>query len=130
LELEPAAIDVTQVDTAIGHHPVDVERDKANRPGELGVDHRRTRSHTSIVRATRSFSWSSGIMFGPSLGALSGSGWVSRKRPSAPAAVAASVREGMNSRAPPLAPPTPCPGRWTLCVASKMTGALHAARMR
>ena len=36
----------------------------------------------------------------------------------------------MNSRAPPLAPPSPRPGCCTLCVASKITGASHAARMR
>ena len=32
----------------------------------------------------------------------------------------------MNSRAPPLAPPSPWPGCCTLCVASKITGASHA----
>ena len=69
-------------------------------------------------------------MFGPSLGALSGSGCVSMNRPSAPAAAAASASGGMNSRAPPLAPPAPCPGRCTLCVASKITGASQASRMR
>src|SRR5690606_14324055 len=36
----------------------------------------------------------------------------------------------MNSRAPPLAPPSPIPGRWTLWVPSKITGASHASRMR
>src|SRR5687768_947708 len=69
-------------------------------------------------------------MFGPSLGARSGSGCVSRKRPFAPAPSAAKVSIGMNSRAPPLAPSAPCPGRCTLCVASKITGTLHASRIR
>ena len=72
----------------------------------------------------------SGSMLGPSLGARSGSGWVSRKRPSAPAATAARVSAAMCSRVPPLAPPSPMPGRCTLCVPSKITGALHASRIR
>ena len=81
-------------------------------------------------RAISPSSSSSGIMFGPSLGAPSGSGCVSMNRPSAPAATAACASGGMNSRAPPLVPPSPRPGCCTLCVASKMTGASHAARMR
>src|SRR6266568_8287993 len=45
--------------------------------------------HTSNANVTMPASWSSGIMFGPSDGARSGSGCVSRKKPSAPAAAAA-----------------------------------------
>src|SRR5262249_34718743 len=130
LELEATPIDVAEIDPAVGHDAVDVEGDEANGLRKRRVDHRRTRSQMSIVRATRSSSCPSGIMFGPSLGALSGSGCVSMKRPSAPAATAASASGGMNSRAPPLAPPVPCPGRCTLCVASKITGASQAARRR
>ena len=62
-------------------------------------------------------------MFGPSLGAWSGSGCVSMNSPSAPAAIAASASGGMNCRAPPEAPPSPRPGCCTECVASKITGA-------
>ncbi len=36
----------------------------------------------------------------------------------------------MYSRAPPLAPPAPWPGRCTLCVASNTTGAAQASRRR
>ena len=43
-------------------------------------------------------------MFVLSEGAVSGRGWVSRKRPSQPAAAAANTREGMCSGSPPLDP--------------------------
>src|SRR2546422_5036959 len=49
----------------------------------------RAACHTSRAMLTMPASWSSGIMFGPSDGARSGSGCVSRKKPSAPAAAAA-----------------------------------------
>ena len=87
LELEPAAVDVAEVDATVGHHAVDVEARRA------GCD--RASAGSIIVapgprcrpRARRaSSSASSGIMFGPSLGALSGSGCVSMNSPSAPAA--------------------------------------------
>ena len=41
LELEAPAVDVAEVDAAVGHHAVDVERDELDRSGERGVDHRR-----------------------------------------------------------------------------------------
>lgn len=51
-----------------------------------------------------------GIMFGPSEGARSGSGWVSMNTPPAtPTATAARARTGANSRCPPLEPPLPPP---------------------
>ena len=86
LELEPPAVDVAEVDAAVGHDAVDVERDELDGLRERRVDHRDTRSQMSMARSTSSSSWSSGIMFGPSLGALSGSGCVSMNSPSAPAA--------------------------------------------
>jgi hypothetical protein len=43
-----------------------------------------------------------------------GQGCVSMKRPSTPTAHAAIVSGGMNSRAPPLVPPSPRPGCCTL----------------
>src|SRR5437870_2363105 len=49
----------------------------------------RAACHTWRAMLTMPASWSSGIMFGPSDGARSGSGCVSRKKPSAPAAAAA-----------------------------------------
>src|SRR5439155_3702705 len=49
----------------------------------------RAACHMSRATLMTPASWSSGIMFGPSDGAWSGSGWVSRKKPSAPAAAAA-----------------------------------------
>src|SRR5206468_1801731 len=90
----------------------------------------RAACHTSRAMLTMPASWSSGIMFGPSDGARSGSGCVSRKKPSAPAAAAAYSSGGMKSRRPPLAPSGPCPGCCTECVASYTTGTRHAARNR
>ena len=69
-------------------------------------------------------------MFGPSLGACAGSGCVSRKSPSAPAATAANVSGGIISRTPPLLPPTPLPGCCTECVPSNTTGQRVAAFIR
>ena len=63
----------------------------------------------------------SGIMFGPSLNARSGFGWVSMNRPLAPAASAARASTGANSRWPDDLSPPP-PGSCTECVASKTTG--------
>src|SRR4029079_13757464 len=86
LELEPLSACVSEIDAAVGHHAIDVERDELDRFCERAIDHRDTRSQMSTRRFTRSSSWSSGIMLGPSLGALSGSGCVSMNNPSAPAA--------------------------------------------
>ena len=63
-------------------------------------------------------------MFGPSLGACAGSGWVSRKKPSAPAAAAAREQR-RNALAQPRRSRRlrPRPGCCTLWVASKTTGA-------
>src|SRR6185437_5785807 len=58
LELEPAAVDVAEVDAAVSHHSVDVECDELDLAGERGIDHRRTRSQTSMARCTRSSSCS------------------------------------------------------------------------
>ena len=71
--------------------------------------------------ATRASNWFIGTMFGPSDGALSGSGWVSMKTQATPTATAARARVGTNSRWPPEDVPCP-PGCWTLWVASKTTG--------
>ena len=57
-------------------------------------------------------------MFGPSEGALSGSGCVSIKTAATPTATAALARYSTNSLCPPLFSPSP-PGCWTECVASK-----------
>src|SRR5204863_1414052 len=90
----------------------------------------RAACHTSNATVTTPARSSSGIMLGPSDGAWSGSGCVSRKKPSAPAAAAAYSRGGMNARSPPQDPSLLCPGCWTECVASKTTGTPHAARSR
>src|SRR5438105_1748054 len=59
-------------------------------------------------RVDKSFGISrSGIMFGPSLRAESGSGCVSMNRPSQPAATAALARTGANSRWPLERSPAP-----------------------
>src|SRR4029077_14097784 len=101
-------------------------------PWDLGLAAPLARAvcHTYNATVTIPASWSSGIMFAPSEGACSGSGWVSRKNPSAPAAAAAYRRGGMNSRRPPLAPSGPWPGCCTEWVASYTTGTRHAARSR
>src|SRR5688572_9049709 len=88
------------------------------------------RDQMSTARLTSSSSAESGNMLGPSLGAVSGVGCVSMKSACAPAAIAERARRGTNSRAPPLEPSGPCPGRCTLCVASKITGAPQASRNR
>ena len=82
------------------------------------------------VRPTSASSRSSGHWVAASLSARAGSGWVSRKNPSAPATAAAAISAGMCSRWPPLAPPAPCPGCCTAWVASNTTGAPVAARSR
>src|SRR5688572_20183760 len=65
------------------------------------------RDQISTARLIRSSSAESGSMFGPSLGAVSGVGWVSINSACAPAAIAESARRGTNSRAPPLEPSGP-----------------------
>ena len=65
-------------------------------------------------------------MFGPSLGARSGSSWVSTNRAATPTASAARASTGTNSRWPPLLPPWP-PGCCTEWVASNTTGQPVAA---
>ena len=67
-------------------------------------------------------------MFGPSLGALSGSWWVSMNTAATPTATAARASTGANSRWPPDRVPSP-PGCCTEWVASKTTGHPVAARM-
>ena len=54
-----------------------------------------------------------GNMFGPSLIAWSGCGWVSKKYPVAPKALAASAMAGTYFLSPPVLPPA-APGRCTL----------------
>ena len=49
----------------------------------------------------------SGHMFGPSLSALSGSGWVSMNSPAMPTATAARASTGIICRCPPVAVPFP-----------------------
>src|SRR6266849_3056451 len=90
----------------------------------------RAACQTSSATLTIPGSSSNGIMFGPSDGARSGSGCVSRKKPSAPAAAAAYSSGGMKSRRPPLEPSGPCPGCCTTCVPSYTTGAPQALRSR
>ena len=63
----------------------------------------------------------SGIMFGPSLGAWSGSAWVSMNSAATPTAAAARARAGANSRWPPELVPWP-PGCCTEWVTSNTTG--------
>src|SRR5207237_7709383 len=79
LKLEASAVDIAKVDAAIGHDAIDVEPDELDGSRKCRVDHRDTRSQMSTARLIKSSSRSSGIMFGPSLGALSVSGCVSRK---------------------------------------------------
>src|SRR4029079_1511676 len=71
------------------------------------VRHRLMRAQISTALPMRLPISDSGSMLGPSLGAQSGSGCVSRNKPCAPAAIADSARTGTNSRAPPLAPSGP-----------------------
>src|SRR6185437_8551213 len=56
LDLEAPAVHVAEVDAAVGHHAVDVEGDELDLAGDRGIDHRRTLSHTSTARSTRSSS--------------------------------------------------------------------------
>ena len=67
--LQTAAVDVAEIDAAVRHDAVDVERHQLDRSRELRIDHRRTLFQMSTARRTSASSWSSGIMFGPSLGA-------------------------------------------------------------
>jgi hypothetical protein len=64
---------------------------------------------------------SSGIMFGPSEGAVSGASWVSMKTAAIPSETAARAITGANSRWPPEDLPWP-PGCCTEWVASITTG--------
>src|SRR6516162_6851064 len=70
----------------------------------------------------------SGIIVGPSDGALSGLSCVSMKTPATPTATAARASTGTNSRSPPEEVPCP-PGCCTEWVASKIIGA-RVARLR
>jgi hypothetical protein len=62
LELDARAVDITEVDAAVGEHAVDVEADEADAARERGVErrargqrgHRRQRSQTSTARSTSS----------------------------------------------------------------------------
>ena len=122
-------------------HAVHVEDHEADPPRQLGGDgtarlgrlHRappvESAARTARTSRRRSGRRSRGSMLAPSEGARAGSGCVSRKRPSQPAATAARTREGMCSGSPPLAP-SAFPGRWTEWVPSKMAGAPQAARSR
>src|SRR5947207_1236464 len=98
--------------------------------GTVRLDYGRALASLSKSISTRSSPSISlrGIMFGPSDGALSGSGWVSMKIPATPTATAARASTGTNARSPPDEVPRP-PGCWTEWVASKMTGAPVAARI-
>src|SRR5690606_24980660 len=81
LELEISSTTCTEIHAAVGQDAVNIEHHEANAAREFGRDHVRTASHTARARSANSPSWASGIMFGPSLGERSGSGWVSRKMP-------------------------------------------------
>src|SRR4051812_22085677 len=87
----------------VGFHP----QDAASALDNVLVGHRLMRSQMSTARSISGPIAESGSMLGPSLGAQSGSGWVSRKRPCAPAAIADRASTGTYSRAPPLAPSGP-----------------------
>src|SRR5438093_1671095 len=119
LEFNRVIADHPEVDPVVGEHAVDIQADELQAAGDGGVEHRHflarargaawpslltttppcplsavcaaplARCQTSSAMLTMCGSWSSGIMFGPSDGARFGSGWVSRKKPSAPAAAAA-----------------------------------------
>ena len=69
------------------------------------------------------------IWLGPSQGARSGSGCTSTKSASMPTATAARA-SGATLRRSPSDAPSPAPGCWTACVASKQTGAKRAHRAR
>src|SRR5690606_27985572 len=88
------------------------------------------RAASQLVRqlSTSAGKASRGIWVAASERALAGSGWVSMKRPLAPAASAAFASMGTYSRWPPDLPP-PAPGSWTLWVASIMVGVPHLAMM-
>ncbi len=62
------------------------------------------------MRSSRCARRSSGHCVAASLGARSGSGWVSRKNPSAPATAAAASSDGMHSRSPAAGSPLALPG--------------------
>src|SRR2546426_1064871 len=111
LEFDRMVADHPDVDAIVGQHAVDIKPDELQAAGDGSVEHchfrpsttalppswdlaaavppARAACHTSRAMLTMPASWSSGIMFGPSDGARSGSGCVSRKKPSAPAAAAA-----------------------------------------
>src|SRR5690606_21382769 len=104
LEFHPLAGHIAEDDAAVGEYPVDVETDEADAGRKLGIqlrpvsaglggpqteNHPRASSQMATALRITPSSCESGSMFGPSLGAWSGFGCVSRNRPSAPAAQAA-----------------------------------------
>src|SRR5690348_8840880 len=94
LELRGVVGHETEIHAAVGQHAIHIEPDDREVPGDSGVDHEtrtasRAARHTSIATSRVRSIWSRGSMFGPSEGAWSGSGCVSMKNPSAPAAAAA-----------------------------------------
>src|SRR5690606_11118561 len=99
LQFDAGPCVVAENDAAIGEHAIHVKTDELDAPGEGAVErgrgtenhrvHRRARVQISTHCSMSASSWSSGIIFGPSLGAVSGVGCVSRNNPSAPAAQAA-----------------------------------------
>src|SRR5690606_2286472 len=86
-----------------------------------GAPSRLARRSSSTSVSSKACIFPNGHAFGPSLSALSGSGWVSMKMPAMPTATAARASTGTNSRWPPLLPSAP-PGNCTEWVASKTTG--------
>src|SRR5664279_1022858 len=89
LELLRHPADIAEIDAAVSEHAVDIEADELDPFGERAVDHVRHSCQSSTARSITAPTSSRRSMFGPSLGAWSGSGCVSRNRPSAPAATAA-----------------------------------------
>ena len=132
LELHSLSGDRAEPDAVVGEHAVHVEHQQPDSLGHRGIDlHQddrigawsRARDQRSRVRSISSPSRSSGHCVAASLDARAGSGWVSRKNPSAPATAAAARRWRNELPAATARATLPCPGCCTECVASKITGA-------
>ncbi len=96
------------------HNVIESLRPQDARPRQRGTLvtglNQRIANATSRSRSSRAIIASksaNGIMLGPSLGEVSGSGCVSKKSASVPIATAARAKGSTISRFPPVAPPSP-----------------------
>ena len=118
------AVDGTEEDPVVGEHAVHVEPQQADAlapaPGSIMRAGPRGRGSARTSASSRS----SGHCVSASLSARAGSGMGLEEEPvRAGRRRGARAAAGMCSRWPPLAPPAPCPGCCTECVASNTTGA-------